>query len=328
MLGDVAEDQDRPRPRPGLVPHGGGAVVDGPFRPVPGDEDGVVRQPHDRPLPQGTEGGVLDRLAGSFVDDVEDVRQGAAHGLGLGPAGQGLGHAVHERHPALGVGADHRVADAGERDPQPLRLLPQRLLGALACEEDALGVLQGDGAQPLLLVVCLPPSTASEYFRRERGAEHARPDLCERRVAGRRGVVAERREPAVVAGAQLPDRDVLGRLEDPVPDLLRRLDARVDRRDDADEDPLVRLHVLADDLQDADAVLLARQGDVEVPDLQLEQAGQQLGVIDVPAVGRVAVAAGAGVDADALAVLGGEPRQREVVQVDEAVRGGRRRGRS
>ena len=119
--------------------------------------------------------------------------------------------------------------------------------------------------------------------------------------------------------AQLLDRDVLGRLEHPVPDLLRRLDARVDRGDDADEDPLVRLHVVADDLQDADAVLLARQGDVEVPDLQLEQAGQQLGVIDVPAVGRVAVAAGAGVHADALAVLGGEPRQGQVVQVDEAV---------
>ena len=64
---------------------------------------------------------------------------------------------------------------------------------------------------------------------------------------------------------------------------------------------------------------LAGEGDVEVPDHQLEEAGQQLGVIDVPAVGRVAVAAGAGVDADAPAVLGGEPRQRQVVQVDEAV---------
>ena len=67
------------------------------------------------------------------------------------------------------------------------------------------------------------------------------------------------------------------------------------------------------------AVRLARQGDVEVPDLQLEQAGQQLGVIDVGAVGRVAVAAGAGVHADPLPLLGGEPRQRQVVQVDEAV---------
>ena len=59
----------------GLVPHRGGAVVDRPLRPVPGDEDGVVRQPDDRPLAQGPEGGVLDRLAGLLVDDVEDVRQ-------------------------------------------------------------------------------------------------------------------------------------------------------------------------------------------------------------------------------------------------------------
>ena len=63
-LGDVAEDQDRPDRGPGLVPDGRGAVVDGPLGPVPGDEDRVVRQPDDRPLPQGAEGGVLDRLAG------------------------------------------------------------------------------------------------------------------------------------------------------------------------------------------------------------------------------------------------------------------------
>ena len=89
---------------------------------------------------------------------------------------------------------------------------------------------------------------------------------------------------------------------DPVPHLLRRFDVRVDRRDDADEDPLVGLHVLADDLQDARAIAFARQRDVEVPDLQLEQARQQLGVVDVGAVRRIAVAARAGVHADALAL--------------------------
>ena len=89
-----------------------------------------------------------------------------------------------------------------------------------------------------------PPSAASDAFRRERGAEHACPDLFERRVAARRRVVAERREPAVIRRAQLFDGNVLGRFEDPVADFLRSLDARVDRRDDADENPLVRLHVL------------------------------------------------------------------------------------
>ena len=36
------------------------------------------------------------------------------------------------------------------------------------------------------------------------------------------------------------------RLEDPVADLLGRLDARIERVDDADEDPLVRLRMLAE----------------------------------------------------------------------------------
>ena len=44
-----------------------------------------------------------------------------------------------------------------------------------------------------------------------------------------------------------------------------------------------------------------------------------VGVVGIRAVGRVAVAAGAGVYADALALVGGEPRQRHVVQVDKAV---------
>ena len=72
-------------------------------------------------------------------------------------------------------------------------------------------------------------------------------------------VVAERREAAVVGRAELLDRDVFGRFEDSVSDLFRCLDARVDRGYDADEDPLIRLHVLPDDLQDAPAVLFAGQ---------------------------------------------------------------------
>ena len=114
----------------------------------------VVGQPDDHPLLQGTQSGALDWLASSFVDNVEDFGQGAAHRLGLGPAGQHLGHAVHERDPALGVGADHRVADAGKSNLQPLRLLPQLLFGATARQKDALGILQGDSSEPLFLFFC------------------------------------------------------------------------------------------------------------------------------------------------------------------------------
>ena len=39
--------------RPSSVPDRGGAVVDRPLGPVPGDQDRVVGEPDDRPLPQG-----------------------------------------------------------------------------------------------------------------------------------------------------------------------------------------------------------------------------------------------------------------------------------
>ena len=78
--------------------------------------------------------------------------------------------------------------------------------------------------------------------------------------------------------------------------------------------PLVGLHVLSDDLEGAHAIALAGEGDIEVPRLELEQAGQQLGVIDLGAVGRVAITAGTRVDADAPAIVGGESRQRKIVQ--------------
>jgi len=56
-----------------------------------------------------------------------------------------------------------------------------------------------------------------------------------------------------------------------------------------------------------------------VSHLQLKQAGQQFGIVDVGAVRRVQIAAGAGVHADALALVGGKSRERQVVQIDEAM---------
>jgi hypothetical protein len=38
----------------------------------------------------------------------------------------------------------------------------------------------------------------------------------------------------------LVEQNVLGGFQNPVPDLLRRLDAGVDSRNDADENPLMR----------------------------------------------------------------------------------------
>ena len=56
----------------------------------------------------------------------------------------------------------------------------------------------------------------------------------------------------------------------------------------------------------------AGERDVEVARIQLEQARQQLGVVDIGAVGRIAIAAGAGVHADALRA----PRRRTATARD------------
>ena len=253
---------------------------------------------------------------------------GRPSGLGLGPAGQGLGHAVHERDPALGVGADHRVADAGERDPQPLRLLPQRLLGA-------------PRARRMLWAFCRATERSSSSSS-SRGRHQPPPRIADASAVPttRARIFANAVSRVVDVSSQNGEKPQSSVVPSCPTGMYRaasrtrsRTSSGVSTRGSIGETTPTKtrwsgLHVPADDLQDAGAVPLAREGDVEIPDHQLEEAGQQLGVIDVPAVGRVAVAAGAGVHADPLAVLGGEPRQRQVVQVDEAVQQGSRKGRS
>src|SRR5207248_6089929 len=130
-------------------------------------------------------------------------------------------------------------------------------------------------------------------------------------------VVGERREAAVVAGAEALGGDVLRRGEHAVADLFGRFDARVDRVGDADEDPLVGLDVLGDYRQRDARVTLAGELDVDVADLQVEQGRQQARVFDVQAVHGILVPARAGVYADPGAFLGGEPVEHGVVEVDE-----------
>src|SRR3990172_4141683 len=88
-------------------------------------------------------------------------------------------------------------------------------------------------------------SVNSEHGGRQRRAEDARSDFLKRRVPARRSVVAERGESAIVSRAQLGDRDVFGGLQDAVADFLGRLDSRVERIDDTDEDALLRFEVIA-----------------------------------------------------------------------------------
>ena len=156
-------------------------------------------------------------------------------------------------------------------------------------------------AAAVFLVVVVPSTPPPSTSRRERGAEHARADLRERRVAAsstcrRRTARTRSRRSCRVARAGCTRAASRTRSRTSSGVSMRGSIGAID----ADEDALIRLQVLADDLQDARAVPLAGQRDVEIADLQLEQAGQQLGVVDVGAVRRVAVAAGAGVHADAL----------------------------
>ena len=61
--------------------------------------------------------------------------------------------------------------------------------------------------------------------------------------------------------------------------------------------------MLLNDLEDAAAIRLAREGDVEISRLQLKQAGQQLCVINIGAVRRIEVIPRAGMDPNALALF-------------------------
>src|SRR5205807_278476 len=72
--------------------------------------------------------------------------------------------------------------------------------------------------------------------------------------------------------------------EDAVSDLLWSLDPGVDRVDDSDEDPAVGWGMFLDDAEDSRPVGLARKLDVEGPGLQLEQHGEQFGVVHIQAV--------------------------------------------
>ncbi len=92
------------------------------------DEQRVVRQPDHHAIPQGSDGRVLHREPRLLIDDLEDRLHRLPGRLRLRPPGQGLGHRIQERDAAPGVGRDDRIADARQRDAQPLTLLMQRFV--------------------------------------------------------------------------------------------------------------------------------------------------------------------------------------------------------
>ena len=116
------------------------AIIDGKPPAIPGDQDGMVGQSHDQAVPERPYGRVFDRLTCMFIDDAEHIRQPLTCGFLILPPNKRLGDGVEEIDSALGIGADHRIANACQRDLEPLTLFPNEP-----------GVLLGDTASRCFL---------------------------------------------------------------------------------------------------------------------------------------------------------------------------------
>ena len=97
------EDEDDAGGCAVLVANGSGAVLDGVFGSVAADERGVICQADDLSEAENLGNRILRLLASNFVDDVEDRLHIFALCLGECPAGESLGHVVHEYDLALGT---------------------------------------------------------------------------------------------------------------------------------------------------------------------------------------------------------------------------------
>ena len=91
---------------------GSGAVFNGPFGAVAGDQRGVIGQANGLPFSEHLFHRVWRRAAGLLVDDVEDLLNRPVQRLRHLPTGQLLGYRIERGDLACRIGRDHRVADA------------------------------------------------------------------------------------------------------------------------------------------------------------------------------------------------------------------------
>lgn len=103
-----------------VVANRSGAVVDGDFCAVSGDEDAGIGELDDARFAQRPLGWISDRLAVDFVDDSKHLAEVSAAHLLLRPAGQGFRRSVDRLYSGIDVGGDHRVADARQGHVQQL----------------------------------------------------------------------------------------------------------------------------------------------------------------------------------------------------------------
>jgi hypothetical protein len=117
--GDIAKDEDDPgEPALGVM-DGRAAVVDGDFRAVAAEEQGVIGETDGDAETAHFVDGTFDDDAGFFMDNAEDVFERAVEGFGLRPASERFGDRIHEDNIAAGVAGDDGVADAAQDSGEP-----------------------------------------------------------------------------------------------------------------------------------------------------------------------------------------------------------------
>jgi AcrR family transcriptional regulator len=159
----------------------------------------------------------------------------------------------------------------------------------------------------------------SERVGGEFGSPHPGSDLRERGLARCRQVISEWREPAIVAGPETIGGDDAGGRHYPVAYLLRCLNPRIDRVGDADEDAGIHRSLADGDPQDLSRVALARELQVEVTGLELEQPRQQVSVTDIEAVSGIQIAPRTSMHAYACTFGIVKSLEHAIVQCDEII---------
>src|SRR5262245_49437468 len=208
---------------------------------------------------------------------------------------------------------------------------PKRTFGCRTCldpHKDT-GAAPEGGPSNQVVLGALCGLGRSEFFGSQPSAFHACLDFLKCyiprsvwRAVLRLHIDAEWREAAIVSRTQALFRDELRGGYQIVANLLRGLNARVLRIDNSDKANLsdtigIGTAMLTNELIDAFFVLFARQLHQEIASIHLEHAGQEFGIVHVGAVGRVAIAAWACVDANISALFRRESVEHSIVQRDE-----------
>ena len=157
LLADVVEHHDHADQPSTAIADRRRRVLDRDLDAAAVDEQRLLGQLDHAPLAQAADDRVLDRLAARLVDQVDDLADRTARGLGRIPAGELLGDGVQVLDTPFGVGGDDGVADRLQRDLGLLLFLEQLDLGALALRDvrdralvaDDLSVLVADQARVL-----------------------------------------------------------------------------------------------------------------------------------------------------------------------------------